>query len=313
MSAGPEHEGPGVARPATSVVVATCDRPDALARCLDALASGTLPPDEIVVVDQGFGAQEPRLPHGSIRVVVVPQERLGLSAARNGGVARASGDIVAVTDDDCVPAPGWLAAIVGALTAEEQISAVTGPVLPLGAPGPDAHAVSTRASRVRRVHRYPATPWNVGTGANFATHRRVLVALGGYDERLGAGSYGAAGEDIDLLYRLIRTGASVLYEPEALVFHERQTSARRRRTRRTYGRGVGAFCALRLRERDRQGALLLVRWIALRLRLAARATIRADWRGVRDEALVLAGTATGLVYGARAGPAGGGAERGLVT
>ncbi|MDP1850369.1 MAG: glycosyltransferase, partial [Solirubrobacteraceae bacterium] len=86
-----------------SVVVPTRDRPEALARCLAALARQRGADElEIVVVDDsdGGGAAAPgaRVVHGGAR---------GPAAARNLGVRAARGAIVCFTDDDCVPAPDW--------------------------------------------------------------------------------------------------------------------------------------------------------------------------------------------------------------
>jgi GT2 family glycosyltransferase len=137
----------------------------------------------------------------------------------------------------------------------------------------------------------------VGTGANLALDRRWVARLGGYDERLGTGSAGGAGEDVDVLYRVLRAGARVRYEPAAIVFHERQDLARRLATRSSYGRGIGACCGAWMRGADPYAALLLGRWLASRARRLARATLQGDRLAMREERLVLAGTAAGLRYG----------------
>ena len=101
---------------ALSVAVATLDRPDALARCVDALLAGDVLPAEVLVIDQSANdatavvlSQRPPAP---VPVVHVRQARRGLSASRNAGTAHASRPIVAVTDDDCVPDRGWVAAML---------------------------------------------------------------------------------------------------------------------------------------------------------------------------------------------------------
>ena len=118
-------------------------------------------------------------------------------------------------------------------------------------------------------------------------------------ERLGAGSPGSAGEDMDLLYRLLRAGARIRYEPEALVFHERQPRERRLASRSAYGRGVGACCGLWLRGRDLHAIPVLGGWLRMRAGMAAGAVRRRQWESLREEMLVLGGTARGLIYGLR--------------
>ncbi len=288
-----------------TVAIATADRPASLARCLEALAAGNQAPLEVVVVDQGslpetevvVRARAAALP----RLRLVPQARRGLSASRNLGLQETVGAILAVTDDDCVPDPGWVAAIAAALDEDPSLAGVTGPMLPLGADQPGLVAVSSRTSSVRIDHRRGASPWNVGTGGNMAVRREWLARVGGWDERLGVGAAGKAGEDIALVDRLLTAGAVIRYEPAAIVRHERRASKSRRATRWTYGHGVGTSCGILLREGHIRGATTLGRWTSLRLGLAARSLVRADIGEAVDEARVLCGTVLGVVRGVRLG------------
>jgi GT2 family glycosyltransferase len=288
-----------------TVAIATLDRPEALARCLDALADGDVLPDEVLVVDQGSAAateevvraRAERLP-GLRRLA---QDRRGLSVSRNLAHGEARGEVLAVSDDDCVPSPGWVAAIADVFRLEPDVVAVTGPMLPLDPAVPGRVAISSRTSATRVDWRGRPAPWLVGTGGNFAARRAWLDRVGGWDERLGVGSPGGAGEDIALIDRLLASGATIRYEPAALVRHEGRPASSRRATRSSYGRGVGTWCGILLRGGDRRGASMLVRWLALRLRLGVAAAGRRQPGEVGDEARVLAGTARGVVHGLRVG------------
>jgi GT2 family glycosyltransferase len=288
-----------------TVAVATMDRPEALARCLEALATGEILPAEVLVVDQGRDERTRRVAEAqkALSVSWIPQERRGLAASRNLALERASRRIIAVTDDDCVPSPQWVAALHRAFSSPDPPDAVTGPVLPLGPEAPGLYAVSSRTRLSPAEHRGWVPPWIVGTGANFALRREWIGRAGGYDERLGVGSAGGAGEDMDLLHRLLRRGARIRYEPRAVVFHERQTLERRLASRSGYGRGMGACCGLWLRGGDLGALAILAQWISLRAGLAARAAKHRRWEALREEGLVLGGTARGLVYGLRGGKA----------
>lgn len=286
-----------------TVAVSTLDRPQGLARCLEALALGTVQPAEVLVIDQGEGASpvveafRERLPVRHLR-----QERRGLAASRNLALAEALQPVLAVTDDDCVPDVRWAAALDDALQSPD-LDAVTGRVLPLGPEQPGLYAVSSRTSAVSADFAGRALPWLVGTGGNFAARRDWLLRVGGFDERLGAGSPGGSGEDMDLLYRMLRAGARIRYEPQAVVYHERQPRERRLASRSAYGRGIGACCGLWLRGRDLHALGVLAGWLRMRGGMAAGAVRRRQWGGVREELLVLGGTARGLLYGLRAGRA----------
>jgi GT2 family glycosyltransferase len=282
--------------PAVAVAAGDGARAGMLLRCLHALASGALLPQRVLVVDQSTGREVAAildLLEGPLVVEYLAQPRLGLSASRNAALDRLDEQIVAITDEDCVPDAQWLAAIAKAFDDDPELAAVTGPVLPLAAEGERVAAVSTRSGTEKRIFAGRISPWHVGTGGNMALNRARVGAVR-FDTRLGVGTAGGAGEDLDLIDRVLTAGERILFEPRALVLHERQTPERRVSTRYSYGRGVGAMIGLRLRRRDAGGLRQLAGWLALRLRLAIRR------RSPREELRVLAGTATGLVYGVRA-------------
>jgi GT2 family glycosyltransferase len=282
-----------------TVAIATCGRPDALVRCLAGLASGGGRPGEVLVVDQAPSRAASAAVDGSglARARYIPQERRGLSASRNLALASATLPVLAVTDDDCVPDPGWVDALGSALSRAPAPAAVTGSILPLGEGGPGLYAISLRRSATPVDHAGRVLPWAAGSGANFAASREVLQAQGGWDERLGTGSPGKAAEDADLLHRLLRSGHVVRYEPEAIVRHEWQTRDRRLATRWSYGYGVGAMCGLWLRRGDLFAPRLLAEYLRLHARPFAAGVRRRDSGRVREHALAFASVFPGLVHG----------------
>ena len=104
--AAPLPRGAARVSPRVTVAVATCGRSEALARCLAGLRAQNAPADELLVVDQAPSA-EARAVARSAGARYLEQPRLGLSASRNLALAEAAGDVLAVTDDDCVPDPAW--------------------------------------------------------------------------------------------------------------------------------------------------------------------------------------------------------------
>jgi GT2 family glycosyltransferase len=288
-----------------SVVIATVDRPAGLARCLDALFSGSVLPGEIIVVDQGAdpltGTVIADRQHAPVPLRHIRQKRCGLSASRNLGVSHATRGIVAVTDDDCVPNPEWVAVIDRTLRGDRPPDALTGRILPLGPPAEGTYVVSARTRTERVEFMAKVAPWHVGSGANFATTRRLFISIGGCNERLGAGSPGMAAEDIDLIYRMLDTGLRIRYEPDAIVYHERQSKQQRITSRFCYGFGVGAFCALWLRRGDLYCGRVLWNWLALHAGAASTAAARRQWFELYQRWLSLRGTFSGVAYGARFG------------
>jgi GT2 family glycosyltransferase len=291
--------------PRIAVVIPTMGRVAALERCLLGLQASSRRPDEVVVIDQSDGsaieesARDLDTGWTSLRRIACPPR--GVSRARNEGWRSTTCSIVAFTDDDCVPEPGWLAAVESAFGQDPILEATTGRVLGLGPEIPGLHAVSSRTDLHGRTFTGRSLPWRIGTGGNLAVRRETLERVRGFDPRLGPGSPGEAAEDLDLVYRLLVAGARIRYEPRALVYHELQSTRRRRLTRAGYGHGLGAFAGVTLRRGDPYGAVILAAWVAERVRLLAGATLR-PWRPraadrALDERLLLRGVFRGLGEG----------------
>lgn len=285
-----------------SVVVPTLDRPDELARCLDGLLDGRVLPAEIWVVDQGGTAGAASViaaRRGSVPLHHVRSDERGLSRSRNTGLSRVRTPWVGFVDDDCVPDTEWVAAAARRIERGD-VRGVTGRVLPLGEATAGSHTLSLRVSQVPETFRGRALPWLVGTGGNMVLHVETLRAVGGYDVRLGAGTSGLAGEDLEIVHRLLRAGAAIGYDPGVVVRHDRVDGARRLATRRGYGFGLGAYVGVWWR-RDRWARVVLARWTWAQLRLAAGAVRRLDsWR-LTEARLLLGGMVAGLRFGRRLG------------
>lgn len=216
-----------------SVVICTRDRPQDLARCLQALAGQSAVVREIVVVDNSAtGSAERAARAGPPSVRYVREPRPGLSVARNAGLAACRGELIAFTDDDVEVHPRWAAELLAAFERAPEADALTGLVLPA--------VLATRAQRVFQFEMggfgstfvplrfdqrffgdalvHGPQVWRIGAGANMAFRRRVFDRVGLFDERLGAGAAGCS-EDSELWYRLLAEGGSCLYEPRAVVLH----------------------------------------------------------------------------------------------
>jgi GT2 family glycosyltransferase len=274
-----------------SVVVPILDAAATLPRCLAALAALGPRADEILLVDNGstdgsvalaraFAAE-----HAGARALA--EGRRGASAARNAGVRVATGDVVAFTDADCAPEPGWLAALAEPF-AEPRVGAVAGRVLP-AAPRSTVERLSalyTLALPDRPARHARWTPWAGGfPTANLAVRRAHLDALGGFDATLRI-----YGEDYDLCARLYARGVTIAYAPGARVAHHHRTTARGM-LRQAFGFGRGHAWLLRRHARglwlDLPGRCVawegapVTAWIDLASadkKLAALALLTAVWR-----------------------------------
>lgn len=286
-----------------TVAISTRGRADELERCLESLLESDVRPDEIVVVDQSEDDATERVvqrfAEAAVPLRLIRDHGQGLGRAQNLAVSHARHALIAITDDDCIVASDWLAAVARAFHADPALAGVTGRVLPLEPEPPRVFPVSTREGAVRRRFFARALPWEVGSGNNFAVRREWFLRAGGCDERLGPGAPGRGALDMDLFYRLLRAGGAMRFEPDLVVFHRRATHADRIVRRFPYGYGMGAFCALWLRRGDLYSIWIFARWSGSRLRRLFGGASRGDWLRVREEMLVLRGTAHGLVQGFR--------------
>jgi glycosyltransferase involved in cell wall biosynthesis len=193
-----------------SVVVPTYRRADLLDRCLAAVTAQDLDPSEYeVLVADDAGSETTRRQvevwaarsRPAVRYLPVVKAH-GPAAARNVGWQSARGEVIAFTDDDCVPDPGWLRAGVAALEA-----------------GADAAAGCVRMPLPDRPTDYERNEAGL-TRAEFVTancfcRRDVLEAAGGFDERFTT----AWREDSDLHFTLLERGYRVVRAPAAVVLH----------------------------------------------------------------------------------------------
>src|SRR6185312_2994051 len=102
-----------------------------------------------------------------------------------------------------------------------------------------------------------------GSGCNMAFRRDALLELGGFDEALDTGAPLPGGGDLDIFYRVLRSGRPMIYEPEYAVFHEhRETIPQLSRQYWTWGLGMMAFLVKSYRTDDEMRARhrAMVRW-----------------------------------------------------
>jgi hypothetical protein len=137
-------------------------------------------------------------------------------------------------DDDVQVADGWRSALADALVGVDLVCGrVTVPPSQAGAERP----VAVTADVPEQLMHAGSTLR--GVSANLAVRRSALQSSGGFDERLGPGTWSQAGEDLELQDRLLQAGHPGRYAPAALAFHD-QWRSRRQLLRLDYGYGVGA-------------------------------------------------------------------------
>jgi GT2 family glycosyltransferase len=194
---------------AVSVIVPHFEDLANLGLCLDALDAQTFRDFETVVADNaspaGTAAVEAVI--AGRATLVIAHER-GAGAARNTGVAAAKGAILAFTDADCVPSPGWLAAGVAALAGADLVGGA------MRVSFAD-EAAPTPVEAFERVFAFDNRGYVEGKGfsvtANLFTRRDVFDKVGGFRAHVS--------EDADWCLRARDAGYRIAYAPDAIVTH----------------------------------------------------------------------------------------------
>lgn len=215
-----------------SLLIPTWRRPDALRRCLDALANQSRVPEQVVLVvrsdDEATHAMLASC-DSPIPLEVIEPPRVGVVAALNAGLDAATGDVVVITDDDSEALPDWLARIEAHFLSDGTLAGVCGrdrivasaeratspATLPIG-------RVLWFGRVVGNHHLGAGQPRDVDImkGVNMSIRRSALGR-----RRIDTELRGEAVEqnwEIDLCLALRQEGWRLLYDPAVEVLHHEE-------------------------------------------------------------------------------------------
>jgi GT2 family glycosyltransferase len=202
-------------KPKISVVICTYNGSRTIRHTLESVRKLDYPDYEVIVVDDGSS-------DGTAQIVAdydVRQIRLGrnrgLAAARNVGADAAEGEIVAYLDDDAYPDTHWLSFLAEGFAAAPH-AAVGGPNVPPGDAGLVARCVASAPGGPAHVLLSDDTAEHL-PGCNLAIRRDALQAIGRFDPR-----FRAAGDDVDVCWRLQEAGWTLGFSAAAMVWHHRR-------------------------------------------------------------------------------------------
>lgn len=268
-------------RPLVSVILPTFRRPDGLSRALDALAGqgeGGFE-WELVVIDNDRSGEAESLLHArrtalGERARVVAEPRRGSAFARNRGIDEAAGEIIAMLDDDVVPAPGWLARLVEPIRAGRADATGGRVVLDPAVARPRWFDETGIGGYLTQLDLGEAErdldDGEIILTANAAFRAELLRESGGFDPALGPRGRTQLVNDDTLLVRRVRAaGGRVRYVPAATVVHELPATRLRRSYlfRRAYAQGRSDWILDRelLGRRRLGGARVALGWLAQEL------------------------------------------------
>jgi glycosyltransferase involved in cell wall biosynthesis len=300
--------------PSLSIAICTRNRADRLARLLRSLELIIETADfrwvEVLVIDNGSTDHTENVAASFEVARYLVESRPGLNFARNRALAEARGQLIAFLDDDVVVDRGWLQGLAVAWQSRPDGGGYSGLVLPYRL-DTQAQIMFERRGGFRRGFRriefrsahhhnplFPVGAGSVGAGCNMAFDRSLLLELGGFDEALDTGAPLAGGGDLDIFYRVLRSGRPIIYEPRYAVHHEhRETLAELKRQYWSWGLGLMAFLVKshrtdpRLRHRHRA---MIAWWFGNQAQSLLKSVKRAEFHEARFNLAELWGGVMGL-------------------
>ncbi len=202
--------------PSVSVVVCSYNGAATIRDTLEALSKISYPNVEVIFVNDGSTDETADIA-GEYDVTLISTENQGLSNARNTGWQAAKGEIIAYIDDDAYPDPDWLRYIAHTFMTTEY-AGVGGPNVAPAGDGPIADCVANAPGRPVQVLLTDTEAEHI-PGCNMAFRRSVLEAINGFDPR-----YRAAGDDVDLCWRIQERGWRIGFHAAALNCHHCRNS-----------------------------------------------------------------------------------------
>src|SRR5262245_58118767 len=237
--------------PSITVGICAYNSADTLDECLRETSRLDYPRLEILVVDDGSTDATAGIAYRHPRVKLVSIEHGGLSVARNACIANASGDLIAFLDSDAYPTPARLYYLALGMDSP-KVGGVGGPNVPPRDDPVGAHRVA--AAPGGPVHVLVANDRAEHVpGCNMAFWKTVLSEVGGFDP-----VYTAAGDDVDVCWKVLDRGWEIGFHPAALVWHHRRPTVKAYfRQQRGYGKAEALVAA---RHPDRFTGAGTARW-----------------------------------------------------
>lgn len=231
-----------------SVILCTYNRAQNLRQALRSLREMTVPEGviwEVVVIDNNSTDETAQVVQEfrqtSLPLRYIFEGKQGKSHALNTGIKEARGRILAFTDDDCIVAQDWAAAILREFAADSLLVGLGGRV--------ELYNKDDQPVTIQTIQKkLPYMPSNMKQialifGCNMAFAKTAFEETGGVDIELGPGTRNEAFEDLDFIYRVYRKGLKIIYCPDVLVYHNhgRKTSDQIQVLLHKYNIGRGAF------------------------------------------------------------------------
>lgn len=266
-----------------SVVVCTRNRSASIKDTLEAISKLNFSDFETLVVDNSADLEKEKTEQVAKQfgAKYIYETRRGLNVARNTGVSNATGEIIAFTDDDCLPEKDWLRTTTPNFS-DPKIWACTARIVPhtregaadlleevagqdLGGEkriftgddvkfGPSFLLRNMAKVFSKHMKSRAPVPFGIGHGSGMTFRKEIFEEIGPFDERFGSGAKLLGCDDLEMLYRVLKSDHAIVYEPAAIVRHNHRFSAEEVFKLR---KGYSCSGAIFMRHYYRRGDLLM--------------------------------------------------------
>jgi GT2 family glycosyltransferase len=202
--------------PRISVVVCIYNGESTVRDCCEGLRALDYPDYEVIVVDDGSTDRTAAIAC-EYGFRVIRTENCGLSRARNTGLEAATGEIVAYTDGDARPDQDWLRYLAAAFMTTTHAGVGGWNIAPAG-DGLIAECVANSPGGPMHVLLSDEEAEHI-PGCNMAFRKSALESIGGFDPQ-----FRAAGDDVDLCWRLQERGDTLGFSAGGMVWHHYRDS-----------------------------------------------------------------------------------------
>jgi GT2 family glycosyltransferase len=226
-------------QPFFSIIIPTYNRPDKLSTCLESLTHLNYPRDnfEVIVVDDGSKIPLDNIvnfSHNQLNIALIRQQNSGPAIARNTGAAKANGQYLVFTDDDCTLTPDFLTNLANYFLVKTDYL-IGGKTVNYLTDNLYSTASQVLIDYLYSYYNTCSPNVNFFASNNFAVSSNLFHKIGGFDSTFTL----AAGEDREFCDRWIFYGYKMIYAPEAIVYHSHElTLTKFLRQHFNYGRGI---------------------------------------------------------------------------
>jgi glycosyltransferase involved in cell wall biosynthesis len=211
----------------TSIVIATRNRGAKIAATIKSILANTVQDFDLLIVDQStntdtYDTVKPFLSDSRVRykLISIP----GTSHARNIAFKETQGEIIIITDDDCILPPDWIEKITAPFFQHPKVGVVFCSVKPVPYNPKEGFTPNIIFKENRLVSTVKEAlrgfGHGLGLGAGMAVRRETTNAIGGFDECLGPGSLFPSAEDKDVAIRALLKGWHVYEDADISVLHD---------------------------------------------------------------------------------------------